>query len=395
MMERLYYRDSYLADFSAAVTDIAEHGRRVYLDRTAFYPSSGGQPYDTGMIGGVAVLDVIDEEDRIAHITAGPVSRGEVSCRIDWARRFDHMQQHSGQHLLSAVVLEMLGGGTVGFHLGADVSTIDVALASLDARQAAEVEQRVNELVIENRPMAVSFEENSAELGLRKPSQRGGLLRIVSIEGVDRSACGGTHVRGTGEIGPVLLRKLDKAHGSVRIEFLCGFRAIRRARADYEALAKLARLFSSAPDEIPALAASQLQALDTSEKARRKLATELARLRGAELFRATEPNAAGVRIVVQTLTALDDDVRATAQGFTAGGKALFLAVAEDPPALLLAASTDACIHAGNAVKSAVTAFGGRGGGNAQLAQGSLPSREALAGALSQLKTGDSTLKHLL
>ena len=385
MTERLYYRDSYLADFSATVTDITEDGRRVYLDRTAFYPSSGGQPHDTGMIGGVAVVDAIDEEDRIAHITAGPVGRGEVSCRIDWARRFDHMQQHSGQHLLSAVVLDMFGGGTVGFHLGADVSTIDVALPSLDARQAAAVEQRVNELVIENRPLAVSFEENSAELGLRKPSQREGLLRVVAIEGVDRSACGGTHVRGTGEIGPVLLRKLDKAHGSVRIEFLCGFRAIRRARADYEALAKLARLFSAAPDEIPALAASQLQALDASEKARRRLATELARLRGAELFRATEPNAAGVRTVVQTLPALDDDVRAAAQGFTAGGKALFLAVAEDPPALLLATSADAGIHAGNAVKSAVTAFGGRGGGNAQLAQGSLPSREALVSALSQLK----------
>jgi alanyl-tRNA synthetase len=288
------------------------------------------------------------------------------------------------------VVLDMLGGGTVGFHLGADVSTIDVALTSLDARQAAAVEQRVNELVIENRALAVSFEENGAELGLRKPSQRGGLLRIISIEGVDRSACGGTHVRRTGEIGPVLLRKLDKAHGSVRIEFLCGFRAIRRARADFEALAKLARLFSAAPDDTPALAASQLQALDASEKARRRLSTELARLRGAELFRATEPNAAGLRTVVQTLgkgTALDDEVRAAAQGFTAGGKALFLAVAEDPPALLLAASADAGIHAGNAVKSAVTAFGGRGGGNAQLAQGSLPSREALASAVAQLMTG--------
>jgi alanyl-tRNA synthetase len=386
--ERIYYLDSYLTDFNATVIDTAEDERRVYLDRTAFYPSSGGQPHDIGTIGGVAVLDVIDEEDRIAHITAAPVSRGEVCCRIDWARRFDHMQQHSGQHLLSAVVLDMLGGATVSFHLGADVSTIDVALPALDARQAAAVEQRVNELVMENRPVAVSFEENSAELGLRKPSGREGLLRIVSIEGVDRSACGGTHVRGTAEIGPILLRKLDKAHGSVRIEFLCGFRAIRRARADYETLAKLGRLFSSAPDEIPALAASQLQALDASEKARRRLVAELARLQGGELFRVTEPNAAGVRTVVQTLckgATLDDEVRACAQGFTAAGKAVFLAVVEDPPALLLAASADAGVHAGNAVKSAVTAFGGRGGGNAQLAQGSLPSREALAGAVSQLK----------
>ncbi len=388
MTERLYYRDSYLAEFRASVVDVAEDGRRVYLDRTAFYPASGGQPHDTGMIGGVPVIDVIDEDDRIAHITAGPVTPGEVDCRIDWARRFDHMQQHSGQHLLSAVVLEMLGGGTVGFHMSADVSTIDVALTALDANTAAAVEQRVNELVLENRPLTVSFEENSAALGLRKPSDRPGLLRIISIEGVDRSACGGTHLRGTGEIGPVMLRKLDKAHGNVRIEFLCGFRAIRRARADYEALSKIARLFSVAPDDTPALALSQIQQLDTSEKARRRLAIELARLRGGELFRETTPNATGVRVVVQVLgkgVALDDDVRATAQGFAAGGKAVFLAVAEEPPSVLLAASADAGVHAGNAVKSAVTAFGGRGGGNAQVAQGSLPSLEALGSAAAQLR----------
>jgi alanyl-tRNA synthetase len=291
MTERLYYQDSYLAAFRAVVTDVTEEGCRVYLDRSGFYPDSGGQPHDTGTIGGVAVLDVVDEGDRVAHVTAGPVSRGEVDCRIDWARRFDHMQQHSGQHLLSSVVHEMLGGGTVSFHMGAESSTIDVALAALDTKQAAAVEQRVNELVMENRPLTVSFEENSTALELRKPSEREGLLRIITIEGVDRSACGGTHVYGTGEIGPVLLRKLDKAHGSVRIEFLCGLRAVRRARADYEALSKIARLFSVAPDETPALAASQMQALDSSEKVRRRLATELARLRGGELFRESTPNA--------------------------------------------------------------------------------------------------------
>lgn len=384
--ERLYYHDSYLTNFTSRVTGACDEGRRVYLDRTAFYPASGGQPHDTGTIGGVAVVDVIEEEDRIAHITAGPVSPGEVFCRVDWERRFDHMQQHSGQHLLSAVVLEMLGGGTIGFHLGAEVSTIDVELASLDARQAADIERRANQLVIENRPVAVSFEESSSASGLRKAPQRGGLLRIVSIEGVDRSACGGTHVRGTAEIGPVLLRKLAKAHGGVRIEFLCGFRAIRRARADFENLAQLGRLFSAAPDETPALAAAQQKALEASEKAVRKLAAELARLRGVELYRTAAPDAAGVRRTVQTAAALDDEVRAAAQGFTSGGKAVFLAMVEDPPAVFLAASADSGIHAGNAVKSAVTALGGRGGGSAQLAQGSLPSREALAAALAQLKT---------
>jgi len=384
--ERLYYHDSYLTEFTSRVTGVRDKGRRVYLDRTAFYPTSGGQPHDTGTIGGVPVVDVVDEEDCIAHITAGPVSPGEVFCRVDWERRFDHMQQHSGQHLLSAVVLEMLGARTIGFHLGAEVSTIDVELASLDARQAAEIERRANQLVIENRPVTVSFEDSSSASGLRKAPQRGGLLRIVSIEGVDRSACGGTHVRGTAEIGPVLLRRLGKAHGGVRIEFVCGFRAIRRARADFENLAQLGRLFSAAPDETPALAAAQQKALEASEKAVRKLAAELARLRGAELYRAAIPDAAGVRRTMQTAAALDDELRATAQGFIAGGKAVFLATVEDPPALLLAASADSGIHAGNAVKSVVTALGGRGGGSAQMAQGSLPSREALAAAIAQLKT---------
>ncbi len=388
MTERLYYRDSYLAEFNAVATDVAEDGRRVYLDRTAFYPTSGGQPHDTGLIAGVAVTDVIDEGDRIAHVTAGPVSPGEVSCRIDWARRFDHMQQHSGQHLLSAVVLELLGGATAGFHLGADVSTIDVALAALDARQAEAVERRVNEMVIENRLVAISFEENSGELGLRKPSEREGMLRIVSIAGLDRSACGGTHVRGTAEIGPVLLRGVDRAHGNVRIEFVCGFRALRRARADYEIISKIARLYSAAPEETPALAAAQLQALNASEKARRRLASELARLRGGELFRAAEPNSAGLRCVIQTLAkgaGLDDDIRATAQGFTAGGKAVFIAASEEQAAVLVAASADSGVHAGNLVKAAVSARGGRGGGNPQLAQGSLPSRDALESAVAELR----------
>jgi alanyl-tRNA synthetase len=279
----------------------------------------------------------------------------------------------------------MFGAATVGFHLGAEASSIDAALVSLDPAQAAAVERRANEVVFENRPLAISFEESP--LGLRKPSERQGPLRIVSIQGLDRSACGGTHVRATGEIGPILLRKLDKAHGSVRIEFLCGLRAVRRARADYDALAKIARHFSAPLDETPALVWAQVQALDVSEKARRRLATELARLRGGELYRATAPNPAGLRSVLERLpqgTALDDELRATAQGFTTGSKALFLAVVEEPPALLLAASKDAGLHAGDLVKSAVIRCGGRGGGNAQLAQGSLPTREALEQAVKQL-----------
>lgn len=386
--ERLYYRDAYLRKFRAAVVESADGGRRIYLDRTAFYPASGGQPHDTGTIAGVAVLEVIDEGERIAHVTAAPVSAGEVECAIDWPRRFGHMQQHSGQHALSAVLVELFGAATTSFHMSGEVSTIDVALDSLDPGQAAEAERRVNQIVCENRPFMVSFEDSAAARGLRKPSEREGELRIVAIEGLDRSACCGTHVRSTGEIGPILLRKIDRAHGGVRIEFLCGARAVRRARADFEALSRIGRALSASLDETPALVETQAAALDECRKGRRRTATELARYRGAEMHRATAPDAAGRRVRFEKLpkgAALDDEARALAQGFAAEGKAVFLAAIEDPPSLLLAASADAGLHAGELVKAALSARGGRGGGNAQLAQGSAPTAAALAEAVEELR----------
>jgi alanyl-tRNA synthetase len=386
MTDRLYYHDSYLADFRASITDIGDEGRRVYLDGTAFYPTSGGQPNDTGTLNGVRVLDVIDEDGRIAHLLAAPIEPGPANCRIDWPRRFDHMQQHTGQHLLSGVLAELYGYRTVGFHLGAEVSTIDIMAAALEPAELRAVIERANRIVFENRAVLVSFEENTAELGLRKASDREGVLRIISIEGLDRSACGGTHVRATGEIGSIQIRKLEKAHGSVRVEFVCGMRAVERARADYEALARIARTFSAPIDETPALAASQSAALETAEKARHKLSAELARVRGRDLYSATAPDEAGLRVHVERIAkgALDDDTRAVAQGFTANPAAFYVAVLEDPPALLAAASPDSGIHAGNAVRQAVSKRGGRGGGNAQAAQGSVPSRSSLEEAAAEI-----------
>ena len=198
MTERLYYTDSYVREFQARVVERSVDGRTVYLDRTLFYPSSGGQPFDVGSIAGVAVIDVVDEEDRIAHRLAAPLtSDGEVAGEIDWTRRFDHMQQHSGQHLLSAVFEELFGLHTVSFHLGAESATVDLEGGSVEARMVTEAERRANQLVAENRAMDVRFEDASAAQGLRKASEREGTLRIVSIDGLDRSACGGTHVRST------------------------------------------------------------------------------------------------------------------------------------------------------------------------------------------------------
>ena len=381
MTERLFYTDSYLKDFRARVVDQSDAGRVVYLDRTAFYPASGGQPSDFGSLGGVEVVDVIDEEDVVAHRLAAPLTDTEVEGHIDWPRRFDHMQQHSGQHLLSAVFEELYRVKTISFHLGAEASTIDLETADLDGARLAAAERRVNDLVFENRPLSVSFEEASSASGLRKPSERAGELRIVSIADLDRSACGGTHVRATGEIGPVFIRKSEKIRGSVRIEFLCGARAVRRSRTDFETLSTVARLFSAQLDEVPARVAAQMDQLKEADKARRTLAIEKARWTGKAMYDAAEQKR---HIERRASGAIDDELRAMAQSFTAQPGARFVIAINDPPTVLLAVSADTGLHAGNILKSLLQANGGKGGGNPQLAQGSLPSVQALEAVLSAL-----------
>jgi alanyl-tRNA synthetase len=387
MTDRLYYHDAYLREFQASVVATEDAGLRVYLDRTAFYPTSGGQPFDVGTLGGVAVRDVVDEtmgeEDRIAHILESPIAVGPVHARLDWTRRFDHMQQHTGQHLLSAVLAGMYQIPTLSFHMGSEVSTIEIGAATLSDKQISQVDERCAEVVAAAHPVNIGFEESSADLELRKASSREGTLRIISIEGIDRSACGGTHVRSTSEIGPVFLRKLDKVRGNVRVEFVCGGRALKQARADFRLLQEVSKTLSSPPENAPAMIASLAERLKASEKTAQRLATGLAILEGTELYNVTTPNAEGVRRATQT-GPIDEVMRARAQAFVAGPKAAFLAVCTDPPSVLLAASADAGIDAGRLVKAAVTSAGGRGGGNAALAQGSVPSVAALDKVIAAL-----------
>ncbi len=385
MTERLYYTDSYLREFQARVVERSPGGLTVYLDRTAFYPASGGQPCDLGAIGGVPVLDVADEDERIAHRVAAPLPEGPADCAIDWGRRFDHMQQHSGQHLLSAVFEEMSGLHTVSFHLGAESATIDLEGGPVESAAMREAERRANRIVCENRPVAVRFEDANEARDLRKPSEREGMLRIVSIEGLDRSACGGTHVRSTGEIGPILLRKIDKVRQTTRVEFLCGARAVARARADYEALWNAAQLFSAPLDEVPSLVAAQLEASRAAGKARHKLELELAAYQGRELYQAEAPGPDGVRRASRRAERGSlEDLRAIAQSFTAQPKAVFLAALDDPPSVLLAASADAGMDCGKALKAALAEVGGRGGGTARIAQGSVADQAALERVLGKL-----------
>jgi alanyl-tRNA synthetase len=383
MTLRLYYTDAYLRHFDAAVVHRAEGGRRLYLDRTAFYPTSGGQPHDTGTLGSSTVVDVVDEGDRIGHVLADPVAADTVHGVVDWHRRFDHMQQHTGQHLLSAVLHERFGYATIAVHFGRESSTLDLDTPDLDHARLVDAEARANDLVAENRLVEVSFEEASEAAGLRKASAREGSLRIVTIRDLDRSACGGTHVRATGEIGPILIGKSERVKKNVRLELVCGGRAVRRARADRDLLARLAGHFSAAADELPALVEAQRIELKAAAAARRELEEGLARYRARELYDAA-PGGAPRRIVVREEKGPIDRLRPLAQAVAGMPGALFVGWTADPPALLVATSADSGWDAGAALKSALQAVGGRGGGNARLAQGTAPSVAAVEQAVATL-----------
>ena len=386
MTERLYYLDSYLTEFDAKVTDRAEDGRRVYLDRTAFYPSSGGQPHDIGRLGDIEVADVVDEGERIAHVLTAPLAAQRVSGRIDWARRFDHMQQHTGQHLLSAVLAELDGFATTSVHFGGSTSTLDLDAASMTPEQVRAAELRANAVVTENRPVSVGFEDARAAAGLRKPSDREGSLRIVTIEGLDRSACGGTHVRATGEIGPILIGKVERIRKAVRLEFVCGQRAVGRARADHDMVARLAGLFSAVPDDLPTLMESQRAELKEATAARREVERELDGLRARDLYAAVTPDAAGVRWVVIRDGTTTERQRSLGQAIASLPGGVFVGTTSNPPGIVVAASEDSGTDAAAVLRAALSNAGGRGGGNARLAQGTVPAEaleRAIAGVLGR------------
>jgi alanyl-tRNA synthetase len=228
---RLYFEDAGRADFEAKVVERRSIDGRpaLVLDATCFYPESGGQPWDLGTIDGVEVLRVVEDGDRIVHILAGDVAADAVRGRIDSVRRFDHMQQHSGQHVLSQAFFEILRGETRSFHLGPEVSTLEIGLAKADDADLERVERRANAIVFEDREIKTYFvpEERIGEVPLRRPPKVAGLIRVVEADAFDYSACGGTHCRRTGEIGLIKIVKAERIRGNLRFEFVCGFRALR------------------------------------------------------------------------------------------------------------------------------------------------------------------------
>jgi alanyl-tRNA synthetase len=387
MTDRLYYTDPYTRDFEATVTDRADDSRRIYLDRTAFYPTSGGQPFDTGVLGGLRVLDVVDEGDRIAHLVDAPLQADRVTGQLNWARRFDHMQQHTGQHLLSAVIADLLGHQTIAVHFGKDSSTLDLDAGSLSPEEAERVEEQANEIIVQDRQVDISFEDAQQAAGLRKPSERTGTIRIISIRDLDRSACGGTHVRATGEIGSLLIRKVERVRKGLRVEFLCGSRASRRARADYNLMTRLANDFSAAAEELPQLIARQKEDLRHTTALIRDLAAKLDLSRARELYAAAQPESTGLRrVTVREEQAPLESLRGLGQAVTSMPLAVFVGAVSNPPAVLLATSPDTGIDAGAMLKSLLASVGGRGGGSARLAQGMVPGRAQLETLLTSLES---------
>ena len=397
MTERLYYADAYLTDFEATVLEHANG--RIYLDRSAFYPTSGGQPFDVGVLRSSAeagpelrVVDVVDEGERVAHVLApgeeGALAVGaRVRGQLDWARRFDHMQQHAGQHLLSAVFEAQLGLTTLSVHFGAEAATLDLDTGALTPEQLAGVEERANAIVFENRPITARVEDDAQ--GLRKQSARTGPLRVVNIDGLDRSACGGTHVSRTGEIGPILLGKVERVRKAARVEFVCGGRATRRARANYQALSSLGAALSTAVDSVVDVVTTRLATLERDSAALRKARESLDVYRAAELYAAARERSgsAGLAVCVERQSRGNlQDFRGLALGFVRHPRALFIAAVDEPAALLLATSEDSGVDARVALEAALAAAGGRGGGAARMAQARFESASALGAALSAIVT---------
>jgi alanyl-tRNA synthetase len=386
MTNRLYYTDAYRSEFTANVLDRSEDGTRVYLDETAFYPTSGGQLHDTGTLGGVHVVDVVDEDDRVAHVLSAPLppTPAPVAGAIDWKRRFDHMQQHTGQHLLSAVFEDLFGHKTLSVHFGPDYSTLDLDTEILSRDHLIAAEVRANAVVAESRPVIVTFEDAASAAGLRKPSDRAGTLRVVTIDALDRSACGGTHVRNTAEVGAVLLRSTEKVRNATRVEFVCGVRAVRRARRDFESLTRIASSLSAALDDVASLVSAQADRLKDSDNARKKLEKELSSFRARDLYDRATPDANGVRTIVIRDATTMDELRTLAQGALELQKVVVVGALRSPPSVLLASSADSGVDAGNILKARLAAAGGRGGGSPRLAQGGVSDPAALESLVASL-----------
>ncbi|MGA2457084.1 MAG: DHHA1 domain-containing protein [Terriglobales bacterium] len=405
MTKRLYYDSAEVHEFDSVIEDVAplspEQSRpAVILRETAFYPTSGGQVHDTGWLTlsgdgraeeRLRVTEVVDAEDgRIVHYLEAPakmpLAGAAVHGSIDLERRRDHMQQHTGQHVLSAAFIELYQMPTVSFHMGEDYCSIDLAAPSVSSEQIAGAEKRANQVVFENRPVRVRYvsRAEAEKLGLRKlpPAERDE-LRLVEVADFDVSACGGTHVSSSGQIGSIVLRKSERVRQGTRVEFVCGGRAVRMARRDYSALSEAAALFSTQLWDVPDQIRKSFEESKLVRKQKEDALDQLAELMAlAALHNLAETN--GRKIVVRAFS--DRDVgfaKLFAQKVTRAGTPAIALVAStvDPPGLVFAQTAaqtaggtpGAEADMGALLKQVLSPVGGRGGGSRDFAQGGVPA----------------------
>ena len=370
MTERLYYREPYRRTFDGTVVNVETVDGRscVTLDQTAFYPTSGGQPNDTGTLGGAAVTDVIDREDgTVAHVISGALKPGEVvRGEIDWARRFDHMQQHTGQHVLSAAFDRLFGVRTESFHMGEHSATIDLAREVM-AAEVAKAEDDANRVVGEDRAVSIRFAsaEEAAAMGMRKESGRTGTLRLIDVQDYDLSACGGTHVERTGAIGTIVIGGREKVRGGSRVEFLCGNRVVRRFRLWRDALSTMQKHLSVPPTEM----GPSIERMQEDSKALQRT------IRGfQEKLAAHEASAllAKGNVIVEAIDGWDaQGIKSIAVAAASANPeaVVVLFTASLPAQVVIARGAHAGADASALLKQLAAKFGGKGGGKPDLAQG--------------------------
>jgi alanyl-tRNA synthetase len=413
MSDRLYYTDPSLASFDAHVSDIREVSRtqgrslwQIALDRSAFYPTSGGQPHDTGVLtatsSGGALLEApilaVEEDDQgeVWHTTPKPLLAGTpVRGYVDWSRRRDHMQQHSGQHLLSAVVYRQLGAATVSFHLGEMTSTIDLAREAISPEELERVEDAVNEIIAENRPVTmrtiprVEAEMLLAAGTLHKLPDREGDIRLIEIDEIDVNACGGTHVEATGQIGGLLIRGTERMRQGVRVEFVCGIRAMVTARQDLATLTRTAATLSVGRLDVADAVDRLLAEGKAANKARQKLTEELAGYQASSLLLELSSQT-GRRVLQRTFADRDAGyLKLLASRMVASESQICVLLAstqEEPVRVIVAASSDAGIDCGTLLREALAAYGLRGGGSPSMAQGQI-AKVHLEALFSSIENG--------